>query len=194
MSLSTESLILSRSEYQQRRASDRARVMALRAARRVRVGDTLVLAFENAETLQYQVQEMVYAEGITDRALAEHEVEAYSRLLPTESQLCATLFIELTDEDTIREELARLRGVHRAIRMHVGDVTIEAAEIPGPDEDEPSELTYSVHFLRFAFDAEQRAAFRDVSVPVTIEVEHPAYQALAPVEGETRESLAADLG
>lgn len=191
--LDRDAVITDRRTYQQRRTDLRREVMALRSTRRVALGDQLVLEFENADTLQYQVQEMVYAEGLTDAADVTHEVEAYSRLLPSSHELCATLFIELDELTTVRTELARLTGVQHKISIEVGGHRAPAYELPGPDEEGPSESTYSVHFVRFRFDDAGRDAFRDPAVPAELVVDHEEYAESVPLAGDTRLALLADL-
>jgi hypothetical protein len=191
--LDRDRVITDRQAYTERRPELRREVMALRATRRVKLGDQLVLEFENADTLQYQVQEMVYAEGLTEAADVAHEVESYSRLLPSSHELCATLFIELDEVATVREELSRLTGVQHHLWIEVGGHRAPAQELPGPDEDGPSEATYSVHFLRFHFDDAARDAFRDPEAPAELVVEHAEYAESVPLAGATRLSLLADL-
>ena len=191
--LDRDRVITDRQTYTERRPELRREVMALRATRRVKLGDQLVLEFENADTLQYQVQEMVYAEGLTEAADVAHEVDSYSRLLPSSHELCATLFIELDEVATVREELSRLTGVQHHLWIEVGGHRAPAQELPGPDEDGPSEATYSVHFLRFHFDDAARDAFRDPEAPAELVVEHAEYAESVPLAGATRLSLLADL-
>ena len=196
--LSRDSLVLDPSAYAAQRSAARDRMIPLRRGRRLRLGDLLVVEFENAQTLTYQVQEMLFTEGITDDAEVAHELDAYSRLLPTPHELKATLFVELTDVATVREELARLAGLQHALRIEVGAPgeqtrVAPATELPGPDEDGPAEATYSVHFLRFTFDDAARDAFRDPSVPASLVVDHPAYADDVPIDGEVRRALLADL-
>ncbi len=192
-SLSRDALVLDYRAYAAQRAEARDRMIPLRRTRRVRLGDILILEFENAETLQYQVQEMLYTEGVTDELEVAQELEAYSRLLPSSHELCATLFVELDDVAAVREELERLRGVQHAISIEVSGSRVPAVELPGPDEEGPSESTYSVHFLRFRFSDEQRDAFRDPTVAASVVVDHPEYADEAPLSGQTRTSLLADL-
>jgi hypothetical protein len=191
--LRRDALVLDLQAYAAQRTEARDRMIPLRRGRRLRVGDLMVLEFENATTLTYQVQEMLFTEDITDEAEVAHELEAYSRLLPSSHELVATLFIELDDVTTVREELERLTGVQHAIRIEVGGQAAPAVELPGPDEEGPSEQTYSVHFLKFHFSDAARDAFRDPSVPASLVVDHPEYADDVPIEGETRKSLLADL-
>ena len=191
--LSRDALIIDRAEYRQQRSAARERMIPLRALRRIRLGEQLVLEFENAETLQYQVQEMVYAEGLTDEAAIVDELSAYSRMLPTSHELCATFFVELEDLATVRAELKRLTGVQKSVSIRVGDDLVSARELPGRDETGPSDETYSVHFLRFSFSDEQRDSFRDPRVPASIVVDHPRYREEAQIADDTRKSLIADL-
>lgn len=164
----------------------------------MRLGDILLVEFENVETLTYQVQEMLFTEGITDEGEVAHELEAYSRLLPNSHELKATMFVELDDVTTVRDELVRLAGLQHSLRIEMtrSDGTrlvAPGAELPGPDEEGPSEETYSVHFLRFGFDDEARDAFRDPAVPASLVVDHTAYADDVPIDGEVRLTLLADL-
>jgi hypothetical protein len=191
--LSIEAVLTDRTRYAEVRSRARDRMIHLRALRRVRLGDRLLIEFENAETLTYQVQELVYAEGITDPAEVRAEVSAYSRLLPNSHELAATLFVELDDVRKVHEELDRLRGIQHRLVVEVGGRRVPGVELPGPDEDGPAEQTYSVHFLRFRFDDEARDAFRDPEVPARLAVEHEEYVDEVTIAGETRRSLLADL-
>jgi hypothetical protein len=198
--LSATQITTDHENYAQRRATERARVMPIRAERRIRVGDMLAFEFENEETLRYQVQEMVYVERQSDPAEIAHEIEAYGRLLPTSHELCATMFVELDQDADVRSELGRLAGIQNAVRLEIGsgvgsDPSIAVGtELRGLDEDldRPSD-TVSVHVIRFKLSDEQRDAFRDPEVAVDLAVEHPEYSESTPIKGATRLSLLADL-
>jgi len=56
--------ILSPEEYERRRPELRRRIMALKARRRVPLGEHATLHFETRETMWYQVHEMLRAEGL----------------------------------------------------------------------------------------------------------------------------------
>jgi hypothetical protein len=193
--LSASDVVTDHAAYAESRAELRRRMIPLRAGRRVRVGDVLLFEFENVDTLRYQVQEMVYTERLTDPAEIQHEVELYGRMLPTSHELCATMFIELSDTSTVRAELARLAGIQDAVSIEVGEHVVPSYELPGLDEDPDatSRETVSVHVLRFRFDDAARDAFRDPEVPARLVVEHPEYSDDTPIDGETRLGLLADL-
>lgn len=197
--LSREGLELDFRAYAGTRAARRAQMIPIRRERRVALGDQLALEFENAQTLQYQVQEMLYvelagADGIDVEDAVEHELAAYGRMLPTSHELCATLFIELEDLKTVRSELARLSGVQNVLGIEIRDELVRGVELPGLDElDEEHLETVSVHMVRFRFTDAQRDAFRDPEVPARLVVDHPEYSADTPLTGATRMRLLADL-
>ena len=193
-SLDASALVLDRQEYAAVRPELRSQLIPLRASRRVRVGDQIALEFEDATTLQYQVQEMLIVEGVTDPNEVAHEIEAYTRLLPTSDSLVATFFVECDDIATAKDELLRLTGVQHAVALQVGDLpAVPGIEVIGLDEDGPSVLTQAVHFLRFSLDAASRAGFVDPTVPVRVVVDHPEYRATGRIEGDTRAALIGDL-
>jgi hypothetical protein len=200
MSLTTTQITTDHQSYEKRRAAERARVMPIRAERRIPVGDLLAFEFENEDTLRYQVQEMVFVERLTDPAEVAHEIELYGRMLPTSHELCATLFIELDQDADVRGELARLSGIQNAVALDIshpdgsGSSRVAAVELRGPDEDldRPSD-TVSVHVVRFTLNGDQRDAFRDPNVATELVVDHPEYSESTPIIGATRLSLLADL-
>lgn len=203
--LSAEALELDHAAYAAARAGTFARLVPLRRERRLRVGDLLVAEFESAETLQIQVQEMVFTERLTDPAEIAHEIDAYSRMLPTSHELCATLFLELTGARAVRTALAEVAGIQHALSLQIGTggaaddprgggVRVPGVELRGLDEepDAPTE-TVTVHVVRFRLTDAQRDAFRDPAVPVQLAVDHPAYAETTPISGDTRRALITDL-
>jgi hypothetical protein len=79
------------------------------------------------------------------------------------------------------------------IKFEIGDSHTTAKDVPPPDEAN-TEQTYSVHFLRFKLDDDQRAAMADLSIPVWLSVDHPMYHARVEIGSVTRSELATDLG
>lgn len=179
-------------------------MIAVRAARRIAVGDAVALAFENTDTLTYQVQEMLMVESVSDESAIAHELQAYSLFLPSHDSLTATMFIEADDVASVKDELIRLTGIQHCVSLLVEGAADGAApdsellrapgvEIPTIDEDGPSTVTQAVHFLRFTLSTEARAAFCNPQSPAYIAIEHPLYNVRVPISGATRTSLIADL-
>jgi hypothetical protein len=190
----TTSEILDLREYERVRADFRSRVIALKARRRIALGDILTLVFENTETMRFQVQEMARVEKMLRDEQIEDEVRVYNELIPDEGELCGTLFVELTDDAQLREWLPRLVGIQRAVRLEVGDRVV-----PGVPQDEErltrEDVTAAVHYLDFAVGPGDAAAFAAAlrEGPARIVVDHPAYSAVAELTAEQRAELATDL-
>ena len=177
--------------YERERDEFRAHVIALKKQRRVALGDLVTIVFENTDTMRFQIQEMARAEKMLRDEQIEHEVETYNELIPEPGELSATLFIEITDPDGLREWLPKLPGIQRHVVIRAGDAEARGVE---PDEERltrEDEITSTVHYLKFVLTPEQQAAF--ATGPVTIVVDHPAYQAEALLTDEQRAALAADF-
>jgi len=177
--------------YERERAEFRARVIALKKQRRVALGDLVTIVFENTETMRFQIQEMARAEKMLRDEQIEHEIETYNELIPDPGELSATLFIEITDPDALREWLPKLPGIQRHVAFDIGGTEVRGVE---PDEERltrEDEITSTVHYLKFALPPEQRAAF--AAGPVKVFVDHPAYQAETVLADEQRAALVADF-
>lgn len=177
--------------YERERDEFRARVIVLKKQRRVALGDLVTLVFENTDTMRFQIQEMARAEKMLRDEQIEHEVETYNELIPECGELSATLFIEITDQDALREWLPKLPGIQRHVAFDLAGAEVRGVE---PDEERltrEDEITSTVHYLKFGFSPEQQAAF--AAGPVRLVVDHPAYQAQAVLSEEQRAALAADF-
>ncbi|MEQ1786574.1 MAG: DUF3501 family protein [Acidimicrobiales bacterium] len=165
--------------YEREREAFRAEVIELKKRRRVHVGTILTLVFENRATVRFQIQEMARVEKlITDEAI-QGELDTYNALIPAAGQLSATVFLELTSDEQLREWLPKLVGIERSLvlRAGAGDAAVEVRAIT--EEAHAAQLTReettaSVHYVRWELTPEEVAAVE--AGPVTLVVDHPAYR------------------
>jgi hypothetical protein len=184
--------LLTLEAYAKERPSFRARAVAHKRARTVHVGEHLTLLFEDELTMRYQVQEMLRAEKMFDEAGIQDELDAYNPLIPDGSNLKATMLIEYEEEAARRAALARLKGIEDRVWLRVAGLPVVHAIADEDLERENADKTSSVHFLRFELTPAMIAAFRH-DAPVTIGVDHPAYQAQVELSPATRAALAQDF-
>ena len=177
--------------YERERAEFRASIIELKKARRIALGELMTVVFENTDTMRFQIQEMARAEKMLRDEQIAHEVATYNELLPDAGQVAATLFVEITDPDSLREWLPKLVGLQHHVAIEAAGERSPAFEIDAERLTREDEITTTVHYLRFTFSPEQQAAFADG--PVVLRIDHPAYQAAAELGPETRASLATDL-
>lgn len=184
--------ILPPEAYEKLRAQERARIMALKAPRRVEVGPHATFYFENYDTMWLQVQEMLRIEK-GGPAQIEDEIAAYAPLVPRGRELVATLMFEV-DQPAARETLLRaLTGVEHTVYMEVGSTRIAAQPEKDVERTKADGKTSSVHFLRFPFTEDRVHAFRDGGVRVLLGIAHPRYQHMAVLTPETRAALVQDF-
>jgi hypothetical protein len=146
--------------YAVERAAFRTRVLAHKRARRVALGEHVMLLFEDRLTVQYQVQEMLRIERIFELAAIQAELDAYNPLVPGGQDLRATMLIEYPDVVQRHAALATLGGIEHRVFAEVdglGCASTHADEDLGRSD---GARTAAVHFLRFAFAPAQIAALR----------------------------------
>jgi hypothetical protein len=168
--------------YRDAREPFRARVLDLKAARRVHVGDCLTFLFENSETVRYQVQEMMLAERIVREADIRHELQTYNELLGAPGELGATLLIEIESVEERDQKLRRWLDLPPTVYVKLEDGSRVPARF---DERQISEgRLSSVHYVKF--DVKGR-------VPVAVGCSHPDIAAEVPLKPEQRKALEDDL-
>jgi Protein of unknown function (DUF3501) len=182
--------------YERERDTLRAHVIELKRSRRVAVGTIVSVMFESRETMRYQIQEMARVERIfTDEGIQE-ELDVYNPLIPEPGQLCATLFIELTSDEQMREWLPRLVGIENSVLFRLPGLNGTETIVRGVVRAEHAaqltreEITAAVHYLTFQFTAAQVASFTE---GVALEIDHPSYRESAVLAAGTIAELLRDL-
>ena len=168
--------------YEDIRGAFREQVMAAKAARRVHVGRSLTVLFENALTIRYQIQEMMRTERIARERDIQHELHTYNAVLGGAGELGCTLLVEIDDP---AERALRLREwfalpAHVYARGEDGTKVFARFDEAQRGDGRPS----SVQYLKFSVQGR---------VPVAIGVDLPGLAAETALTAEQRAALAEDL-
>jgi hypothetical protein len=178
--------------YERERDGFRAHIIELKRRRRVHLGTIVSLVFENRDTMRWQVQEMARVEKIfTDEGIQD-ELDVYNPMVPEPGQLCATLFLELTNDDQMREWLPKLVGIEHSLVFRLPDGS-EVRSAPEPSHASQltrEHVTAAVHFIEFRFSPEQVGAFTE---GVALAIDHPDYLEVVELAPFTVEELRDDL-
>ena len=178
--------------YERERPEFRARMLAERRRRRLSLGPVITVAFESRDTIRYQIQEMARAERLSTDDDIQVELDTYNPLIPAQGRLCATLFLELTSDDEMREWLPKLVGVegHIVIRLRDGSEVRSVPEAQHATQLTREHVTSAVHYITFTFDESQRDMLAAANVHLVID--HPAYSNEVLIDDETIAELLAD--
>jgi len=181
-------------EYELIRDSWRKDVIAVKARRRVLLGEMMSLVFESRLTVLNQVQEMCRAERLAKPEAVQQEIDVYNELLPDAGELSATLLVEITEEARIQPQLDRLIGLSsgRHLWLDLSGRKVFARFLEGQGRED---RIAAVQYLRFPIgtDPHDRKALAEGPAPVILHVDHPGYRARAALSPETRAEIARDL-
>ena len=179
--------------YARVRDKFRKEMIEHKKSRMVSLGENLTLHFEDAQTIKYQVQEILRIEKTFEEEGIVDELEAYNPLIPDGTNFKCTMMIEYSDEAVRREKLKSLKGIEDKVWVRVeGRDKVWAIA----DEDlarENDEKTSAVHFLRFELDEDMIKSLH-YGVGMSIGVEHTQYSvSIDPVSIDLRNNLVKDL-
>ena len=180
-------------EYDRGREEFRASVMEIKRKRRLSFGTIITLMFENRDTMLLQIQEMARVEKLTTDDEIQVEIDTYNPMIPDPRQLTATVFLELTSDDQMREWLPKLVGIERsfAIVLPSGDRVRSITEEAHAGQLTREETTAAVHYIRFEFTPEQVESF--ATGPVRVDIDHPDYLEAVELSESTHAELLTDL-
>jgi hypothetical protein len=189
----TREELYSLEKYADIRPEFRTRVIEHKKNRNVPIGPHTTLYFEDRQTIQYQIQEMLRIERIFEADGIQEELDVYNPLIPDGTNLKATFMIEYEDAEVRKQALAKMIGIERRVQIKVAGYD---PVTPIANEDlkrETEEKTSSVHFLRFEFAPEMIAAAKG-GAAISMAIDHPAYRYQTDALPEsTRTALVSDL-
>jgi len=192
MSKLTRADLWSLEDYSEQRPAFRARVIAHKKHRQVALTEHARLYFEDALTIQYQIQEMLRIEKVFESHGIQEELDAYNPLIPDGCNWKATFMLEYADVEERRQRVQELLGVEDKVWVQVAgnDKVFAIADEDLPREDDVK--TSTVHFLRFELTPGMVHAAK-AGAAIRMGVDHPNLTAVVEVGSGVRESLVADL-
>lgn len=188
----THENLYSLEQYARIRPEFRARVIEHKKNRRLALGEHAALYFEDALTMQYQVQEMLRLERMFEPELIQAELDVYNPLVPDGGNWKATFMVEYSEAEERKAALARLVGIEDRVWLRVAGFD-QVRPIANEDLDRSTpDKTASVHFMRFELTPEMCAAVK-AGAGIDAGIDHPEYRVEVSVPGPVRDSLADDL-
>jgi hypothetical protein len=184
--------LFSLEQYAHIRTEFRKEVVAHKKQRQVSLGDHITLFFEDEKTIKYQIQEMLRIERTFEAEGIQDELDAYNPLIPSGTNLKATMMIEYGDPEVRKVELQKLVGVEHKVYMQV-DGHNPVFAIANEDMDRStSEKTSAVHFMRFEFTPKIISDIK-AGKKFIVGVDHDQYQSSVEIVGVTKENLVKDF-
>ena len=162
-------------------------VAEIRRRRRQRLEPHCTIAFENRETVLWQVQEVLRVEGRTQPRQVAEEVARYDALLPRPGELRATVLVDggpARDADRFCERLA---SDPCALALRIGAISCFAKCV-----DERPSLSSPVRYMCFSVEGAGVRALELANRPLELVVRDSS---CSPVRlpDELRQALATDL-
>ena len=180
--------LLTLEEYAEKRSSIRQETIQVKKLREVHLGEHIRMIFENKQTVQYQVQEMLRIEKIFESTEIQDELDVYNALVPNGSNLKATMMIEYSDVAERIVALTELIGVEKSIYFQVGNHE-KAFPICNEDLERETDIkTSAVHFMRFEFTQEMINDFIAGSA-IKVGSTHPNYDYEMTLDTESQKVL-----
>ena len=192
MTLLSKKDLFSLEKYSEIRNEFRAKVMKHKKNRRLAFNNHAVLYFEDALTMQYQVQEMLRIERIFEAEGIQQELDVYNTLIPEGTNWKATFMIEYTDVQERKSALAKLIGVEKSIWIKVEE-SEKVYAITNEDMDrETEDKTSAVHFMRFELTKDMITNIK-VGLPIIFGIDHNLYKTKIIVPPKIQRALIVDL-
>jgi hypothetical protein len=179
-------------QYSRLRPKFREEAIAHKKQRQVELGNHITLTFEDAKTVKYQIQEMLRIERTFEQEGIQDELDAYNPLIPTGTNLKATMFIEYGNPEERKVELQKLTGIEHKVYMQVDGHNPVFAIADEDMERSTEDKTSAVHFMRFEFTPKMIQDIKS-GKKFIVGVDHDTYQTSVELKDTTKENLTKDF-
>lgn len=174
--------------YESVRSRERQRAGDRTQPRRIRLGESLALVFENRDTIRAVLEEALRTERIDDPERVAAEVAAFNAVVPEPDTLAAVLFLEVADPADLNAALLKLDGIERTVFIEMGGTRVRGA----PDDVFPPGDSGLAHYLRFALEPHHREAIRNGG-SVVAGSDHPNCTLIVELDQAQRQAIIEDL-
>lgn len=185
--------ILRIGDYEAVRPQFRARVIAEKKQRRVRIGERVSAVFETHDSVLLQIQEMLRTERITREQAIQHEIETYNELVPSQDELSLTAMIEVDDKAERDRFLVAAKGIEQAFYVEVDGERYRGKVNPARLLDDRASAVIYVKFTLPTAVADRLRKGNGSTPAVAVGVDHAAYAARETLPADVTASIAADL-
>ena len=168
--------------YQEGRDAFREEIFAVKAARRLHIGEYLTLLFENRLTMRYQIQEMVRAERIVKESDIQHEIDTYNEVLGGDGEFGCTLLIEIDDPAVRDVKLKEWWNLPEKMYLLLEDGSRVWATFD--ERQRGDDRVSSVQYMKFNTGGR---------VPIAAGVDLPELQVETSVTDDQRQALSQDI-
>lgn len=167
--------------YDDTRAAIRQGILEIKRPRRIHVGPYLTFLFENAQTLRYQIQEIMRVERIVREAEIQREVETYNDLLGGPGELACCLLVEIDDRDDREKKLRAWKDLPDRIYIRTDAGLVRPLyDLTQVESDRIS----AVQYLKWPLGGQ---------APLAVGCDHPELTAETLLDAEQRAALLADM-
>jgi hypothetical protein len=163
--------ILDIAKYELVREDHRKKLLKIKASRRIFVKPRIMFAFENYDTMLYQVHEMIRAERMVKEEAILKEIRIYNDLIPDKGQLSATMFIATGNKHDDIRFLHRIDGLPEHTFLNINGERIIPQYDPGQIDD--GRLS-AVQYVKFQLNQKQVGRFNNGS-RVVLGFDHKNY-------------------
>ncbi len=198
MSVLTPNDFLPQNDFLKQRQTIFDNIKVIKKARRIPLGPDITFYFENKETIQWQIQEMLRIEKGGHEQIQD-EIDAYGELIPqkgryADKHISCTMMIE--EDDAIRRKvlLQELSNIELSIFLHIGNVVVQAQDIQdGIERTNSQGKTSAIHFLRFTLKDSAIDLLENPSSSIELISKHPRYSYQHLLSSNQKNALLQDL-
>jgi hypothetical protein len=168
--------------YEAERGESRSRLAAASAARRVELGEGLVLVLETRESVRAALEETLRSQRVADPEEVDAEMAVFAALLPGDDELVATLYLDVADPAALADRLGELAGIAAALSMELGQARVTARLSAADAEGGAARVVFPL--------GAAGAAHLLSGAPVVLALDHPQVRARVTLDEDQLRALA----
>ena len=175
MALLTKDDLLSRRDFEANRNALREQLQAVLQKRRYILGPSLILSFFNKDIVKYRLEQIVWAEKISDEQLLKDYLNSFNNFIPGDFELVAEILLKFDEKTEIQTILEQFKNLENSQSIFL---TSDSHDNVYPEYFQSNDSTghHCVYYTRFKLDEKQVKVLKDSKLSLVINKESYNYQ------------------
>ena len=166
----TKDELLSRRNFEANRGALREQLKSVLQKRRYILGPSLIISFFNKDIAKYRLEQLVWAERISDDNILNDYLNSFNTLIPGNCELVAEILLKFDEKTEIQTTLERFKNLENSQSIFLSSGSDENVY---PEYFKNNDYTgqHCVYYTRFILNEEQVKTLRNNNLSLVIKKE-----------------------
>jgi hypothetical protein len=171
----TKDDLLLRRDFESNLNTLREQFQAVLQKRRYLLGPSLIVSFFNRDMAKYRLEQLLWAERISDESILDDYLNSFNQLIPGDSELVAEILLKFEQKTEIQTILEQFKNLEQSRSLFLSSDTHDKM-YPDYLPQKNNSTTHCVYYVRFQLSGKNKESLSNQNLSLVIDRDPYNYQ------------------